>query len=128
MSHYHAVAWLDHAEAHVMHISPDDVEASIVRPAEAHRHLHNKRGAVGVGRAPEDAQYYHEIVEALKGAQEILIVGPASAKLNLIKHIHSHDAQMADKVIGVETVDHPTDAQLVSYARKYFEKADRMLP
>lgn len=81
-----------------------------------------------MGRAPEDAQYYHEIVEALKGAQEILIVGPASAKLNLIKHIHSHDAQMADKVIGVETVDHPTDAQLVSYARKYFEKADRMLP
>jgi hypothetical protein len=55
-------------------------------------------------------------------------VGPAHAKLNLIKHMHSHDQAMIDKVIGVETVDHPTDAQLLVYARKYFVAADRMRP
>lgn len=126
MSHYHAVVWIDHAEAHVMHISPDDVESSIVRPAKPHQHLHNKRGAVGVGRAPEDQHFYHEVVDALKGAQEILIVGPSSAKLNLIKHIHSHDARLSDKVVGIESVDHPTDGQLVAYARKYFAAADHM--
>jgi stalled ribosome rescue protein Dom34 len=133
MSHYHAVVWIDHAEAHVMHISPDDVEASIVRPAKGHKKLHHKRGndkggTVGSGRTPEDQQFYHEVVEALKGAQEILVVGPANAKLNLIKHIHGHDQQMTDKVIGVESVDHPTDAQVVAYARKYFTAADRMRP
>lgn len=128
MSHYHAVVWIDHAEAHVMHISPDDVESSVVRPGKAHQHLHNKSGATGVGRAPEDRHFYHEVVEAVKGAQEVLVVGPASAKLNLIKHIHSHDQKMADKVVGVETVDHPSDAQLVAYARRYFEAADRMRP
>jgi hypothetical protein len=128
MSHYHAVVWIDHAEAHVMHISPDDIESSIVRPSKPHLHLHNKRGAVGVGRAPEDQHFYHSVVEALKGAEEILIVGPANAKLNLIKHIHSHDIPVAHKVIGVETVDHPSDAQLVAYARKYFDAADRMKP
>jgi hypothetical protein len=131
MSHYHAVVWIDHAEAHVMHISPDDVESSIVRPKKPHHKLHHKRGAdkggtVGDGRSQEDQQFYHEVVEALKGAQEILVVGPASAKLFLIKHIHSHDQQMTDKVIGVESVDHPTDAQLVAYARKYFVAADRI--
>lgn len=126
MSHYHAIVWIDHTQAHVMHISPDDVEAAIVRPANPHQHLHNKRGVVGTGRAPEDQHFYHAVVEALKGAQEILIVGPASAKLNLVKHIHSHDAQLSDKVVGVESVDHPTDGQLVAYARKYFEAADRM--
>lgn len=133
MSHYHAVVWLDHNEAHVMHISPDDVESSIVRPKKPHNKVHHKRGAdkggtVGAGRSSEDQNYYHEVVEALKGAQEILVVGPASAKLYLIKHIHSHDAQMADKVIGVESIDHPTDAQVVAYARKYFVAADRMRP
>lgn len=133
MSHYHAVVWIDHREAHVMHISPDNIELSVVRPAKPHQHLHNKRGAdkggtVGAGRAPEDQNFYHEVVEALKGAQEILIVGPASAKLNLLKHIHSHDQQVVDKVIGVETVDHPSDAQLLVYARKYFAAADRMRP
>lgn len=126
MSHYHAIVWIDHTQAHVMHISPDDVEAAIVRPANPHQHLHNKRGVVGTGRAPEDQHFYHAVVEALKDAQEILIVGPASAKLNLVKHIHSHDAQLSDKVVGVESVDHPTDGQLVAYARKYFEAADRL--
>ena len=133
MSHYHAVVWIDHAEAHVMHISPDDIESSIVRPANGHKKLHHKRGndmggAVGSGRTPEDQHFYHEVVDALKGAQEVLIVGPANAKLNLLKHIHSHDQGMVDKVIGVESIDHPTDAQLVAYARKYFVAADRMRP
>ncbi len=126
MSHYHAVVWIDHAEAHVMHISPDDIESSIVRPGKPHQHLHSKRGVVGVGRVPEDQHFYHEVVEALKGAEEILIVGPANAKLNLIKHIHHHDQPMSSKVVGVETVDHPTDGQLVAYARKYFTAADRL--
>jgi stalled ribosome rescue protein Dom34 len=127
MSHYHAVVWLDHSEAHVMHISPDDVEKSVVHPSKPHHHLHAKSGAVGAGREAEDHNYYHAIVEALKGATEILVVGPAKAKLQLIKHIHAHDHDMSDKVVGVETVDHPTDGQLVAYARKYFVAKDRML-
>ncbi len=132
MSHYHAVVWLDHQEAHVMHISPDDVEKSVLHPARPHAHLHHKRGAdkggaVGTGKHPEDQAYYHSIVEALQGAQEILVVGPAQAKLQLIKHIHSHDPGMSDKVVGVETVDHPTDGQLVAHARRYFVAKDRML-
>lgn len=127
MSHYHAVVWLDHSEAHVMHISPDDVEKSVIHPARPHTKLHSKNGTLGAGRAPEDKAYYHAIVEALAGANEILVVGPAQAKLQLIKHIHSHDPGLSDKVVGVETVDHPTDAQLVAHARKYFTVKDRML-
>lgn len=127
MSHYHAVVWLDHSEAHVMHITPDDVEKSVVHPAKPHAHLHSRSGTVGAGRQAEDQAYYHAVAEALKGAQEILVVGPAQAKLQLIKHIHTHHHGMADKVVGVETVDHPSDAQLVAYARKYFIAKDQML-
>lgn len=127
MSHYHAVVWLDHNEAHVMHISPDDVEKSVVQPANPVRHLQRKRGSVSGSRQPEDQHYYHEIAEALSGATEILIVGPGHAKLELIKHIHAHDHALVDKVVGVETVDHPSDGQLVAHARKYFVAKDRML-
>jgi stalled ribosome rescue protein Dom34 len=127
MSHYHAVVWLDHNEARVMHISPNDVEKSVVHPTNPARHLQHKRGSVSGSRQPEDQQYYHEIVEALSGAAEILIVGPAHAKLELIKHIHAHDPEVVNKVIGVETVDHPGDGQLLAFARKYFVAKDRML-
>ena len=127
MSHYHAVVWIDHSEAHVMYINPDDVETSIVRPAQPHHHLHNKRGSIASGHSPEDQHFYHAVVDALRDAHEILIVGPSNAKLNLIKHIHKHDPLMTDKVAGIETVDHPSDAQLVAHARKYFDAKDRML-
>ena len=82
---------------------------------------------MGSGKASEDKQYFHAIAEALKGAEEILVVGPAQAKLQLIKHLHSHDPQVGSKVVGVETIDHPTDGQLVAYARKYFVAKDQML-
>jgi stalled ribosome rescue protein Dom34 len=127
MSHYHAVVWLDHNEAHIMHISPDDVETSVVKPAAPHRNLQRKRGSVSGSRQPEDQHFYHEVVEAMSGAKEVLIVGPGQAKLELIKHIHAHDPKVADQVVGVETVDHPSDAQVVAFARKYFVAKDRML-
>jgi hypothetical protein len=56
-----------------------------------------------------------------------VVVGPAQAKLQLVKHIHAHEVALVPKLIGVETVDHPSDAQLVAYARKYFRAKDRML-
>jgi stalled ribosome rescue protein Dom34 len=127
MSHYHAIVWLDHVEAHVMHVSPDDVEKSLIQPQNQHHKLHSRAGTLGDGRAREDQDYYHRIAEALKGASELLIVGPAQAKLQLLKHIHAHDPELVKNIVGVETVDHPTDAQLVAYARKYFLAKDKML-
>ena len=70
--------------------------------------------------------FYGDVVRALEGAEEILIVGPAKAKLELIKYVHKHHAGLEPKIIGVETVDHPSDGQLVAYARRYFHAADRM--
>ncbi len=127
MSHYHAVVWLDHSEAHVMHISPEDVEKSVIHTSRPHAHLHAKSGAVGSGRPAESKAYYHAVAESLTGAQEILVVGPAQAKLQLIKHMHAHHPKMAELVIGVESVDHPTDGQLIAYAHKYFIAKDQIL-
>lgn len=127
MSHFHAVVWIDHAEARIMHISPEDVEKSIVEPADPHKNLHHKRGSVSGGREPEDQHFYHEVVEALSEAKEILVVGPGQAKLNLIKHMHAHDHDVENRVVGLETVDHPSDAQIVAFARKYFVAKDQML-
>lgn len=127
MSRYHAVVWIDHIEAHVLYVSPDAVEQSIVQPANPPRHLQRKRGSVSGSRQPEDQHYYHDVADALKDAVEILVVGPGHAKLELIKHVHAHDRGLVDRIVGVETVDHPSDKQLAAYARTYFEAKDRML-
>jgi hypothetical protein len=127
MSHYHAVIWLDHSEAHVFHFTPDEVEKLTAQSSNPRPHQHHKRGSSGSGNAKEDHAYFEHVAGLLKGAQEILVVGPAKAKLDLIKHIHKHHQDMVPKVVGVETLDHPTDGQLVAYARKYFHAKDRMI-
>ncbi|MDE2047468.1 MAG: translational machinery protein [Betaproteobacteria bacterium] len=126
MGQQHAVVWVDHARARVLHLDIANIEKSVIEPAQ-HPHLHHKCNTVGSGKAPEDQHYYHGIAQALADAREILITGPGSAKLELFKHLQHHDAAIAARVVGIETSDHPTDGQIVDHARHYFEAKDRML-
>ncbi len=134
MSHYHAVVWLDHREARVIHFNPDEIDEAIVKSEGRHKvvtskmHLHHRAGSMEGYRAPEDQEYYHAVVEALGEAREWLVVGPGQAKLAFVKHVHAHDHALVGRIVGVETVDHPTAGQLVARARAYFRAADRMRP
>ena len=127
MSFNHAVIWIDHKEAHVMFLSQDASEAEIIKTKSTHSHLHHKANEMGSGRLALDTNYLHSVIEAVKESKEILILGPGSAKLELIKHAHQHDQQIAANIVGVETVDHPSDKEILAYARKFFYKADQML-
>jgi stalled ribosome rescue protein Dom34 len=126
MTSNHTAVWLDHQEAHVFYISPDSFREAAVLSAHPYRRLHRKTGpgADSGRRADEDQAYYDDVTTAVADSQEILVVGPAAAKLELIKHMHKHYRDVAQRIIGVETVDQPTDRQLVVYARRYFEAAD----
>ena len=124
----HAVVWIDHQEAHVIQFNADEHENATVSTRSKHGHLHQKAGVVGSGHHVADQTYLHEVVEAVASANEILIVGPGSAKLELMKHIVKHDANIASKVVGIETVDHPSDAQLLAYAKKSFTRIDHLKP
>ena len=128
MTHFHAVVWLDHREAKVFTFSPEDVEKLVIHPDNPAKHIHHKSGAMGPGHAKEDEHYYHAVAEALGQSGEILLVGPGQAKTALFKHLHAHDPKVAAKVAAVETVDHPSDGQIVAYARKYFERFDKASP
>lgn len=55
----------------------------------------------------------------------MLVVGPSTAKLQFIRYAYKHDATLEPRIVGVETVDHPTDGQLVAYAKRYFARDDR---
>jgi hypothetical protein len=46
----------------------------------------------------------------------------------LVEHIRLHDPKLTKVIVGVETLDHPRDAQLVAHARTILKAADRMQP
>ncbi|HKD26830.1 MAG TPA: translational machinery protein [Xanthobacteraceae bacterium] len=126
--HYHAVIWIDHHEARVFHFSPTDVEQLVLHPDHPTRHIHHKANVIGSGHAAEAHAYLQAVADSIADAGVVLITGPANAKTELAKHIHRHSPGLMSAIVGLETVDHPSDAELVAYARKYFKVTDRMQP
>jgi stalled ribosome rescue protein Dom34 len=126
MSHFHAVIWIDHREARVFHFSPTEAEKLVLRPDNPTKHIHHKANSIGSGHAPADKDFLHAVIQSVADAGAVLIAGPGSAKAELVKHVHDHDPKLMKRIAGVETVDHPSDAQLVAYARHYLGAADRM--
>jgi stalled ribosome rescue protein Dom34 len=125
-AHYHAVVWIDHREARVFHFNAGEVERLVLHPHEPTLHIHHKANSIGSGHAAEDQEFLHQVASAIADAGTVLIAGPANAKTELVKHIHRHDPKLIERLAGIETVDHPTDASLVAHARHYFKSADRM--
>jgi stalled ribosome rescue protein Dom34 len=126
--HYHAAIWIDHREARVFHFSPTDVKTLVLHPNDPKRHIHHMANSIGSGHATTSPDYLREVADSVSDAGAVLITGPANAKTELAEYIRLHDPKLGKAIAGVKTVDHPSDAQLVAYARKYLTATDRMQP
>jgi stalled ribosome rescue protein Dom34 len=122
MSFNNAVVWLDHIKAHVIHFDKDASELESLKTHSTHPHPHVKHGD---SHASDDdnTRFFSDIAEALKDAGQILIVGPGGEKTAFAKYLTTTAPQVADKVKATETVDHPSDGQLLTYARRHFVSA-----
>ena len=120
----HVVIWIDHREAHVLYF--DSSKNQIIKSIYEHTHLHHKANTIGSGNAPSDHVFFDQVIASLVNANEILIVGPGSAKGEIVKYIATHHNILSKKIMGVETVDHLTDGQVLAYAKKYFLKVDQL--
>lgn len=118
MTAHHALLWLDHSEARVFRFEGDEVSKFDVKTK---KHDHHAKG-----QGHTSHQFFDTVVANVRDAQRLLIVGPGNAKLEFIRYLHKSAHAVEEKVVGVETVDHPSDGELVKYARHYFEHSDRM--
>ena len=131
----HVVVWIDYAEARIFHLHRDSDEhrheetatPAIVQAPQHRVHRHPKGHSGEATPHPDDRQHFFSDVQTrLTGSGAILIVGPASAKHELFKFLLQRDTRLAARVVGVETLDHPSDGQIIAYARTAFRKSDRM--
>ena len=116
----HAALWLDHHEARIVHVDRAGFDEKTIQSPHQHVHRHPK-GATQPHEHPDDQnRFFKEVAQALAGSEEILVVGPSTAKLHFVRYLHQHDRPLEAKIAGLETVDHPTDAQLLAYVKQYF--------
>jgi stalled ribosome rescue protein Dom34 len=127
MSFQHAIVWLDHHEAKVIDFAVDEHRVVTVQGENAARQLHRKASVIGTGKAAPDKRFFDDVVAAIGDAREVLITGPGTAKTELQRHVSARHAQLAKRIVGVETMDHPSESELLAYGRKYFKRVDALL-
>jgi len=125
-SHYHALVWIDHREAKVFHFDAADADCTTVRSHHPNQHIHHKANARDSGHVTVDNEFLSRVADALTQSGAILITGPANAKTELATYIKKANPRLAERISGVEALDHPTDGELVALGRKFFKADDRM--
>jgi stalled ribosome rescue protein Dom34 len=126
MSHYHAVVWMDHQKATVWHFSPTEQDNTVVHSPDPHQRVHSRKSAHGGHKSPADPRFFEEIAQAITGAHEILVIGPAQSKQEFAAFLRDKHPLLGKSIVAVENADHPTDAQVLDYARRHFTAIDRM--
>jgi stalled ribosome rescue protein Dom34 len=119
MTTIHAVVHVDHQAAQVLQFDADHVQSQKVK---AHTHHTRQHGST----VRTEHEFFGQVCDALAGIAEVLVVGPHTGQADFKHYVEKHRAETAKRIVGYETVDHPTEPQLVAFARQYFLKYDRM--
>lgn len=115
--------WIDHREAVIVILTQEGEAIKRVRSdLEQQEHL-SARASAG---SPEDRRdqrtqtwlnhYYDEVIAAIRDADAMLLLGPGEAKYELEKRLSNK--QRSALIVGVETVDHMTEPQMVAAIRQ----------
>ncbi len=125
--HFHAVVWIDHSRARIFHFNVEEADKTVIRPDHAVRDIHHGERRTG-HRVAEDRDFFEAVARAIADAGAILILGPAQEKDAFAKFLAEKHPAIRTRVEGVEKADHPTDGELLDYARRFVKAADRMRP
>ena len=124
--HYHAVVWIDHKRARVVHFNVEEADKTSIRDHVV-RDLHSREKRTG-HRTGENKPFFEDVAKTIADAGAILIVGPAQEKDLFAKFLAEKHRSIRAHVEGVEKADHPTDGELLDFARRYVKAADHMRP
>jgi len=118
------VVWVDRAHAYVRRFDRERVRAEVIRTCASEMsndaQLRDRRQPSGTER------YFSDIAEVLKDARAILIVGPGFERLDLLTYLRRHAPEVAQRIVALEPVDHPSEEEMVPWARKHFAGGEVM--
>jgi stalled ribosome rescue protein Dom34 len=127
MANDHSIVWIDHDRAVVWNFDYDAQTRSVVKAHDQDKHTHIRKRPHGGHRTPDNAEFFDAVVKVLSGVREILVIGPAQTKDEFVAVVRKKHPQIGALIVAVQSADHPTDPELLAYARKYFSVLDRRI-
>lgn len=115
--------WIDHKKAVIVFVDGKDTELKLISSDIEKQHRQS-----GVATPADDirqrkstvelSDFYDEVISCIRGAEEILILGPGEAKGELRKRLEKD--HLSRRVVGMKTSDKMTDKQIVALVRGHF--------
>ncbi len=88
--------------------------------------IHSRSHHKHQGKQHDSKALFADVAVALAGVHEVLLTGPGMARDEFATWAKSHSPLVAAALSASIPSDHPSDAQVVALARKYFQKLDQM--
>jgi stalled ribosome rescue protein Dom34 len=117
MTTHHAVVSIAHESAQVLQFDAQHVEAQKIK---AHSH-HTKQHGNDVR---SEHEFFAHVCDALEGIAEVLVVGSSTGLADFQRYVRKHRAALVPQIVDFQSVDNPTEKQLVALARQFFLKRD----
>jgi stalled ribosome rescue protein Dom34 len=118
----HVAVWMDSEEARVFHVGSKGFDESTIHSPTHHVHRHPKDQLTRTHNYPDDEhRFFHALADTLKDASHILLLGPAVTKVLFLRYLEKSIPALGARIVGLETADHPTDRQIATHIRVYFE-------
>jgi hypothetical protein len=108
---------LDHDTARLFWFKGAEPEAVVLKRSNKHNDHRD-------GHHDNYRPWFEEVATAAVGARDILLLGGGKAKIEFRHHLEKHHPNVATHVFETESVDHPTDGQVIAQAKKAFSLKD----
>lgn len=118
----YVVVWIDHHEARLFQVGPEGMHSERV---EARPQPEDNRRGRESDHSELDGYFFRDVAGALENADDVLVVGPGTAKLQFLRWMYQNAPDVEGKVISIESAEHPSDAQLISHVKKYFFRGEQ---
>jgi hypothetical protein len=109
-----AVVWLDHHHADIWQLDTSPPQSQHVK---AHEHPTPQHGS----EVRAMHEFFAEVCNVLDGNGSVLVTGSKTALADFRHYADKHRPQTATRIAAYDVVDHPTENQLTSLGRKFFE-------
>jgi stalled ribosome rescue protein Dom34 len=105
----HVTIWIDHEHTYIFNYTAKGIEE---------KNLKNE--------GPDDKEhlkkFYHSVANSLGSPDQLLIVGPGTAKDEFKHHCEDHHQALKKVIVGSEVMkSHPRKSEILAVSRKFFD-------
>lgn len=116
----HAVLWLDHHHADVIQFNNDDVQSQKLKDSKHDTGQHQSE-------VRTQHEFFGTVCDALAGIPMVLVTSSHMVQTSFKHYVEKHRVHLMPQLAGWETVDHPSEGELVALAKKFFLTHDNMI-